>query len=418
MSDLSDQVVIVGGGVIGAATAYYLACEGRAVSILEADRFAAGCSHANCGFISPSHVLPLSVPGAVAKTFKAMFKPDSPFYIKPRFDPALWGWLWRFARRCNTADMLKAGKARKALLESSKSLYLKLLDDESIECEFEQKGNLFVFKTEKAFEDYAKTDQVMRDHFNVGAKRLNAEQMRAMEPTLKSELAGGWWYEQDMHLRPDMLMGAWRQVLEAKGVQIHEQVRVDHLDIQHGQIRGVRAGDRSFHGNEVVLATGAMAPHLAKQIPLHLPIQPGKGYSITTERPAPCPSVPMIFQEHKVAVTPMQSGYRLGSTMEFAGYDTQIDPKRIGLLEKGASHYLDVALGKTISEKWYGWRPMSHDGIPTIGSVPKVPNLFIAAGHSMLGLSMATGTGKLLCELIQGQNTHLDADPYAPARLG
>ena len=397
MSEDADRVLIVGGGVIGAAAAYYLARAGRSVAILEADRFASGCSHANCGFLSPSHVLPLSVPGAVAKTLKAMFKPDSPFYIKPRFDPSLWSWLFKFARRCNERDMLRAGRARKALLESSRQLYLKLLEAESIDCEFEQKGNLFVYQSPKAFEAYAETDRIMREHFDIAARRLDGDQLLEMEPALKPGLAGGWWYEQDAHLRPDVLMREWRRVLEAKGVVIHEQCRVEDLKIQHGRIRGVRAGSQTFDGSEVVLATGAVAPKLAEQARFRLPVQPGKGYSITTDRPDPCPGVPMIFQEHKVAVTPMRSGYRLGSTMEFAGYDTNIDPKRIGLLEKGARHYLDVPLGKTVTEKWYGWRPMAHDGLPTIGSVPKVPNLFIAAGHSMLGLSMATATGQLLC---------------------
>ncbi len=126
----------------------------------------------------------------------------------------------------------------------------------------------------------------------------------------------------------------------------------------------------------------------------------------------------MIFPEHRVAVTPMQTGYRLGSTMEFAGYDATLNPKRLQLLRDGASHYLQEPFGEPVQEEWFGWRPMTYDSIPIIDRSPKLKNVVIAAGHSMLGLSMATGTGKLVAELLNDEKPHIDPAPYSVRRFG
>ena len=134
-------------------------------------------------------------------------------------------------------------------------------------------------------------------------------------------------------------------------------------------------------------------------------------------RPVKCPTYPLIFEEHHVAVTPMQSGYRLGSTMEFAGYDTSLNRRRLDLLKEAARHYLQEPYGKVVEEEWYGWRPMTPDSVPIIDRSPAFANVLIAAGHNMLGLSMAPATGKLIAEMLDGQPPHLAPDPYSPARF-
>jgi D-amino-acid dehydrogenase len=148
-----------------------------------------------------------------------------------------------------------------------------------------------------------------------------------------------------------------------------------------------------------------------------VPIQPGKGYSITMARPARCPTIPLIFDEHRVAVTPMRSGYRLGSTMEFAGYDTSLNRARLNLLREAARHYLHEPLGEPVLEEWYGWRPMTYDGKPIIDRSPALGNVWIAAGHNMLGLSMAPATGRLVAELLDGRPPHIDPAPYSVKRF-
>lgn len=166
-----------------------------------------------------------------------------------------------------------------------------------------------------------------------------------------------------------------------------------------------------------MIAAGAWTPRLNVDLGCRIPIQPGKGYSMTMPRPARSPNIPLLFEEHRVAVTPMQSGYRLGSIMEFAGYDASLDPRRLELLRTGASHYLIEPTAEPIVERWFGWRPMTYDGIPIIGRSPALQNVLIAAGHNMLGLSMASATGKLVTELLSDEPTHIDATPYSPSRF-
>ncbi len=167
-----------------------------------------------------------------------------------------------------------------------------------------------------------------------------------------------------------------------------------------------------------MVATGAWTPLLNGPLGCRVPIQPGKGYSITMPRPAHCPTYPLIFEEHRVAVTPMKSGYRLGSTMEFAGYDAKLNPRRLGLLREAAVHYLHEPYCEPIEEEWYGWRPMTPDSVPIIDRAPALANVLIAAGHNMLGLSMAPATGRLVAELLSGTTPHVEAAAYSVARFG
>jgi D-amino-acid dehydrogenase len=181
--------------------------------------------------------------------------------------------------------------------------------------------------------------------------------------------------------------------------------------------RAVSTAGGELAADAFVLAAGAWTPLLNDHLGCRLPIQPGKGYSVTTARPAICPKLPLIFEEHRVAVTPMQSGYRLGSMMEFVGYDDSIPPKRIGYLKEAASLYLHEPAGEPVEETWFGWRPMTPDGLPVIGPSPAMNNVLIAAGHNMLGLSMAPGTGRLVAELLDGRPPHIDPAPYSPGRF-
>ena len=409
-----DPIIVVGGGVVGIATAYYLARAGRSVTIVERDTLGSGCSHGNCGLVCPSHVLPLAEPGAVKKALKTLNRKGSPFYIKPRIDPRLWLWLWRFARRCNVRDRVSAGHARKPLLDSSIALYRELLEQESLDCEWQERGCLFVYHSAQGMEAYAETDRMLRDTFSVAARRLDGDELLELEPTLRPGLAGGWFYDTDAHMRPDRLLTAWRGVLDRLEVGVVEHREVTGLCREGRRVSAVETAAATLPASSVVLAMGALSPRLLRQAGARLDVQPGKGYSITTSRPEPCPTIPLIFQEHKVAATPMESGFRLGSTMEFSGYDASIDEGRVALLEASARTYLDVPLGAAVEERWCGWRPMVPDDIPTIGSSPVLDNLVIAAGHGMTGLAMGPATGKLVSELITGAAPHIDPEPYRP----
>jgi D-amino-acid dehydrogenase len=410
-------VIVVGGGVIGASCAYFLSRSGWKVTILDSGLFGMGCSHANCGFVSPSHVLPLAQPGAAWAGVKALLQPNGPLSIKPRLNWALWSWLLNFARRCNVRNMLEAGHAIQALLDSSRALYQQIIDEERLECEWETRGLLLIFASRAGMAHHAHVNQMLSAQFHLPARRLDGDALVEMEPALKPGLAGGWLYEHDAHLRPDRLMAQWRRVLEARGVTIREGCPVKGLAGDGGQGRAVMT-DRgeSLGADAFVFATGALTPLLEPYLGCRLPIQPGKGYSITMARPRLCPTRPLLFDEHRVAVTPMRSGYRLGSTMELAGYDATLNRRRLRLLIQGARHYLHEPCGEPIEEEWFGWRPMTYDSKPIIGQPPGLANVVVAAGHSMLGLSMAPATGKLVAELLNGQPPHVDPAPYRVTR--
>jgi D-amino-acid dehydrogenase len=417
MTAAPKSVVVIGGGVIGAACAYSLSRRGLHVTVLDRGQFGRGCSHANCGYVCPSHVLPMAAPGAIFSALKAMLARNSPLKIHPRLDPALWSWLWQFSRRCSTPCMLTAGQAIHALLQSSRELYDKLVAEERIDCEWETKGLLLVFQSAAAFEHHAATDELLGREFGVRARRLAKDALIDFEPALIAGLPGGWHYECDAHVRPDRLMAEMARVLAARDVAIHEHCSATGLVRENRSARAVSTINGEIEADAFVIAAGALAPEWGRDLGCRLPIQPGKGYSITMPRPARCPAVPMIFEEHRVAVTPFRSGYRLGSTMEFAGYDSTIRPERIELLKAAARQYLREPLAEPVQEEWYGWRPMTPDSLPIIGPSPALANVWLAAGHNMLGLSMAPATGRLIAEMIVGDEPHLNPRPYSPRRF-
>ena len=416
MSGSSKRVLVVGGGVIGAACSHELAKSGFEVTVIDKGTWGSGCSHGNCGFICPSHVLPLTEPGTVKKTLLSMLKGNSPFSIRPRLDPRLWKWLWRFARRCRHDLMLQAARDRAPLLERSLSAYREMVEEGILECEWQERGILFLYQSEKLLDKFNRTARLLKDEFQLRSERVEGDQLQAMEPTLKPGLAGAWYFPDDVHVRPDRLMTSWRVQLEKQGVHVRENCEFGQLVRERDRVVAVVAGGEEFDVDELVIATGALTPLLARQLGCRLPIQPGKGYSITMPRPQPCPTMPLVFVQHKVAASPMVSGYRLGSMMEFNGYDSRMKPRRLQLLRQAAEQYLEEPYSEPIEEEWYGWRPMTSDGVPFIDRLPGLENAWVAAGHNMLGVSMAPATGQLIAQLLGGHDAGIDPAPYRIAR--
>jgi len=242
-------------------------------------------------------------------------------------------------------------------------------------------------------------------------------QLTELEPAIKPGFGGAWHYESDCHIRPDKLMNALKSKLIQNGSSIVENFEVDSFIKENGTAVAIGNGTDTIKADHFVVASGAMTPFLNKHLGLRIPIEPGKGYSITMPRPTRMPKIPIIFEDSHVAITPMKSGYRIGSTMEFVGYDTSINLKRLKLLTAAAEKYLHEPHAEPVEEEWFGWRPMTYDGRPIIDRCPIMNNVWMATGHSMLGLSMATGTGKLVSEMISGEETHIDATPFSVSRF-
>ena len=415
--DPGQRVVIIGGGVIGAMSAWYLGEAGFRITIVDRDRFGSGCSHGNCGYVCPSHVLPLARPGAISSTLRALLRPNSPLRIKPRWSSSLFRWFLNFAGRCNHDDMLSAAIGRHALLQSSKQLYKTLIADEQIACEWQSRGLLFVYDTQRQWNEFRHTNDLVSRHFGVRATPYESHALVELEPALKPGLGGGWHYEADCHLRPDKLMSALRERLEDRGVSIVERFTVQRFVVEGDKVKAIEGSGETIEADALVVATGALTPMLNQHLGCQIPIEPGKGYSLTMAAPQRMPRMPIIFEQSHVAVTPMQTKYRIGSTLEFVGYDTSIHAKRIGLLRTAAERYLHEPYCEPIEEEWFGWRPMIWDGKPIIDRSPALSNVWIAAGHGMLGLSMATGTGRLVSELIRGEPPHIDPSHFAISRF-
>ncbi|WP_233216536.1 NAD(P)/FAD-dependent oxidoreductase [Blastopirellula marina] len=412
------RIVVVGGGVIGSACAHALASQGGRVVVIDRGTFGSACSHGNCGYVSPSHILPLCRPGAILSSLKTLFSRNSAFKIRARLDWRMWSWFLKFALRCNHANMLEAGHARHALLDSSRKLYQAMIDSGQLgDCEWEQVGLMFVHSERKHYDEFVETNQMLNEEFGVNFQKLDQAELLRREPALKDVVCGAWLFEGDAHLRPHLLMQSWRRLLEENEVEIREQCEFYDLEKVGGQVQAVQTSQGRIEADQVIFATGAWSRMMQRVLKTRIPVEPGKGYSITMPRPEICPQHPMIFEDHHVGITPTAGAYRIGSTMEFAGYDTTLREDRLQLLTDAARFYLHDPVCEPIVERWYGWRPMSCDEMPLIGRVPQFENAWLATGHSMLGLSMATATGKLVSELMTGQTPHIDPHPYRPSRF-
>ncbi len=417
MNASTGKVLIVGGGVIGIACAHYLMRSGFKVTVIDQGSMGGACSHGNCGYICPSHVLPLTEPAALRVAIKSLFQPDAPFRVKPTFERKVLRWFWEFARRCRNRVMLGSGGALKAILDASMHEYHYLVKEESIECEWKSSGLLYVHQTAKGMHEFANTDQLLKNEFNVAARRVEGDELPLLDPALKPGLAGAFLYEGDTMLRPDHLCAEWKLQLQEQGVEFIEHCKAISIERESHQIKFVITSNGPIACDHFVFAAGSWSSKWGAELGIEIPIQPGKGYSVTMKRPEVCPQYPMLFPEHRVGVTPFDDAYRLGSMMEFVGFDQSIPDKRIQQLKRSAEPYLKQPWTEEIIETWYGWRPMTWDSLPIIGQVPGLDNVFLATGHNMLGLSLAPSTGRLLAEIVTKKKTHIDPAPYSPDRF-
>ena len=414
----SVDCLIIGAGVSGLAIALALLDDGRDVTVIDADLVGKGASHGNCGTLTPSHAPPLAGPNTLKRAARWMLTPDAPLYIKPTLDPDVIRWMLGFARRCNARDFEISARAKYKLLADSRQRIQQWVERYQLQCEFAETGEDYVFQTQRDMDRELKDVPLLRD-LGVDVDVVDGATYEARDPAFKPGLAGAMCFRGDAALRPDRYVAELARVVRERGGRIIEHCAL--LALQ-SNTQGVVA--QTEHGvmraQDVVLATGAWSPRLAEAVGLpwlRKTIQPGKGYSITYSSPEIVPKRPVILYEPSVCVTAWGSGYRLGSTMEFTGFDDSLNEKRLGALERGARKFLHTPVGPEVREKWCGWRPMSRDDIPLIGLAPGHQHLWMAVGHGMMGVSMSASTGQLVADLMAGRTPCVDPTPFKPGRF-
>jgi D-amino-acid dehydrogenase len=412
------DVLVIGAGVSGLATALALLEDGRGVLVIDAGRVGGGASHGNCGTITPSHAPPLAAPGTIGRALRWMLTKDAPLYVPPRLDPALWRWLLGFARRCNHADWIASARAKSALLNDSRQRLADWVARYGLDCEFVESGEDYVFRDRATMELELRELPLLKE-FGIEAQVFDGADYERMEPALKPGVVGAIRFDGDAALRPDRYVAELARVVRARGGMILEHCALETLEVGADGVCA-RTAQGEMRARDAVFAAGAWSPMLGRSIGLpwlRKAIQPGKGYSITYSAPNLVPRRPLTLRERSVCVTAWGSGFRLGSTMEFSGYDTTLNERRLGALERGAREYLHVPVGPEVQERWYGWRPMSRDDIPLLGPAPGHRHLWLSTGHGMMGVGMSAGGAQLLADLMAGRTPAVDAAPFDPARF-
>ncbi len=413
---MSKEVIIIGGGVIGLCSAYYLQKEGHKVTVIDMSNMDTGASYVNAGYISPSHLIPLSAPGVMKKGLKWMFNPASPLYIKPRLNIEFLKWVWAFNRSCNQNHVKKAIPAIKNITVFSQELYDEIRNDENFKFHFEKKGLLMLCQTDKMLEEESKIVQLAKNE-GFDAEILSTVQLKKLEPDAVINTIGASYYKCDYHSTPHEFMEELKVYLGNNGVELLKKEKVEDLELYNNKILSVKTTRGIKKADEFVLASGSWSPLISKKIGLKMLLQAGKGYRIDSKNPTGI-TIPAILTESKVAITPMNGFTRFAGTMEIAGINQGINKIRVDAISKAVSNYYpEIQLTEEEkSNSTSGLRPLSPDGLPFIGKSKTCENLTIATGHAMMGWSMATATGKLVSEIISEKKTSLNLSPFNPDR--
>ena len=417
---MDKTVVVIGGGVIGLCTAYYCARKGLQVTVIErSPEERDGCSFGNAGMVVPSHFVPLAAPGVVTLGLKWMLDPESPFYIKPRLRPDLLAWGFRFWRSATREHVERSAPLLRDLGLKSRACYEEFAAVPGNDFGLEKKGLLLLCKTEHALEEEARTAERGRA-LGIPSEVLDAKQTARREPGVRMDVAGSIDYSQDCHLAPDRLMAALKRQLDALGATFAWDTEVTGFRVSGSRLEAAQTSRGDFSADEYVLCGGSWSPSLARQLRLYLPIQAGKGYSLTLTEPRQLPNTCAIFAEAHVAVTPMGKSLRFGGTMELDGLSPVVNPARVrGIIKSVTAYYPDFApTDFDPIRPWAGLRPCSPDGLPYIGRTARYANLAIAAGHAMVGVSLGPVTGMLMAEILAGERPSIDLSLLKPDRFG
>jgi D-amino-acid dehydrogenase len=412
------RVLVVGGGVVGLSVAWHCARKGHEVTVL--DRGTAdsdGASVANAGMVVPSHFIPLAAPGVVQLGLKWMWNPESPFHVKPRLSAELFGWGWKLYRAATPERVERVAPLLRDLHLASRACFEEWAALWGNRFELVRKGLLVLCNTEHGFDEEARAAEHAH-RLGLPAEVLRGSEVAKREPGVRMDVAGAVYHPLDCHLTPERLMTALRDDLTDQGVQIMHRTEVCAWRRRNGHIAAVETAEGDIQADEFVLCAGFWSTQIARELGLRLPMQAGKGYSLTVEDPPVHPQLCAILSEARVAMTPMGRAVRFGGTMELTTADEGVNPARIrGIVKSVTRYYPDVAPSHLETARIRsGLRPCPPDGLPYVGRLRGQANLAVATGHAMMGVSLAPITGKLVAELVSGETPSLPIEALSPER--
>jgi len=419
MQQTDSHTVVVGAGVIGVATAYYLARRGRRVTVLDQGDVCSGCSQGNAGQITPGH-LPLTQPGTLMRNLAWVCKPTSPLFIAPRFDFELLSWLWRFQCSCNHKHLRAATEMLCRLGAASSVLFEQLAEELDLgsqsQGQYQNQGRLEICRTESSFRAVCQEAKLL-EACGFVAQPLRGGEVADFEPAITSEVAGAVYFPDSGFCDPHQFVLKLAAAAEALGTKFRAHTHVKDLCIRDGRVTALLTQEDKLTADAVVLACGAWTPQLARRLGLRLPIQPGKGYHLDLTKPAKSPQIPVVLVEERVFVTPLDNVLRLAGTMELSGFNLIERPTRLDMLSRAARRYFTDTERAEVRSQWCHLRPMTPDGLPIIGQTRCIENAWVAAGHGMLGLTQGPITGQLLADWIVDGQPQMDLSLLSPDRF-
>jgi D-amino-acid dehydrogenase len=412
------NAIVIGGGIIGLSSAFYLQQSGWKVTVLDKSDFLHNCSYGNAGYICPSHFIPLATPGIVKQGFKWMLNSTSPFYIQPRLSWPLINWGLKFMKVAKPENVEAAAIPLRDIALLSMQCYDDWKQMPEFDFYFEKKGILELFQTdEKAH--HAEETAIKAQQLGLDAVMISAKEVQALEPHTQVITKGALFFKCDAHCYPNDLMRNLITYLKRQGVALKPNEEVTGFEKHKGNVNKVLTAKGAYDADTIVLATGSWSRPVAARLGLNIPMVAGRGYSVTTDDPKFRINYPSVLMEGRVALTPMNGRTRFGGTMEITSMNVPARMNRVrGILDAVKRYYPEFDVPMPAPEEvWYGYRPCSADGLPYIGRANSVNNLVVATGHSMLGLSLGAGTGKLVAEIANEKLPSMDIAPFDTNRF-
>jgi D-amino-acid dehydrogenase len=409
----APDVAVVGGGVIGVCCALELARAGAAVTLIEAGPgLGAGCSAGSAGLLIPSHAAPLATRAALVQGLRWSLSRQSPLALHPR--PALVPWLLRFAAACTPSRERAATELVRRLAGESLELHEALRDQVGVR--LERSGTLNVFETEAGLEE-GRRHALEHARAGLRSQTLTSVEAARLEPALAPGFAGAIHYPDELSGDPLDFVLRVGAAARAAGTDIRTGTQVRALRARGGRIEGLETTAGCLAPATVVLAAGVWTPGLVRSLDLPLPLEGGKGYHLDFARAASDPHLPLFLQEARVVATPFEGRLRLAGTLELAGLDLSLDPRRLAPIERAGGRRIDGLAGRRPLAAWCGLRPCAPDGLPVLGRPRRYDNLVLATAHAMLGFTLAPLTGKLVAGLVAGGAPRPDLAPLQPDRF-